>query len=436
MDTKWKNTRYLSKLLPYLTSLWKQDWLWLLLGIGAYIFGFRLAGSLKDAIPKHMSLLALKINLSFALGGISLIKYILIRQKWNLGTTSMHFFQEWLCRKRNMYRLLFLYGTVFSALAAALFYVVKTESDRTKVYSVNYMLLKTSAVGYILIGTLAIQWAICQVTIAHELNKWLGSFMENAEKINQKNLEAAVRNEKMKVDLISNVSHDLKTPLTSMVGYIELLKKEKLDDVMSDYVEVISNRAQKLKQMIDSLFDLAKTSSGNVKLKFESMEMNRLIEQVLADMAEQVTQSRRELVVTLAQEPTAFTADSIHMYRIVQNLIENALKYSQESTRIFLKSSAVNWQSQPGSQENGQKVRFEITNTSNYPMDFTKEQILERFARGDESRTTEGNGLGLAIVNTYTAALGGSFDITIDCDQFKAAVEFQATPDPTRPKSP
>ena len=105
------------------------------------------------------------------------------------------------------------------------------------------------------------------------------------------------------------------------------------------------------------------------------------------------------------------------LYRICQNLLENALKYSQEYTRIFLKTVVV-------VEEDIPKIRFEITNTAGYRMEFTKEQVVERFVRGDESRTTEGNGLGLAIVNTYTAALGGSFEVNIDCDQFKATVEF------------
>ena len=228
----------------------------------------------------------------------------------------------------------------------------------------------------------------------------------------------------MKVDLISNVSHDLKTPLTSMVGYIELMKKEELSDILSDYTEVLSRKAQKLKEMIDSLFDLAKTSSGNVELHMEQMEMNCLVEQVQADMADRIGESGREFVVMLTEEPTDFVADSGYMYRIIQNLMENALKYSQEHTRIFLKSSVLPAGEGGGLGDPGQKVRFEITNTSSYQMNFTREQIVERFARGDESRTTEGNGLGLAIVNTYAAALGGAFDVAIDCDQFKASVEF------------
>ena len=149
----------------------------------------------------------------------------------------------------------------------------------------------------------------------------------------------------------------------------------------------------------------------------EVLELNRLVEQVEADMADVIEDSGREMVPMLAKLPTDFVADSSYMYRIVQNLLENALKYSQEQTRIFLKTSIEK-------SEEGMMVRLEITNTANYRMEFSKEQIVERFVRGDKSRTTEGNGLGLAIVNTYTAALGGRFDVQVDCDQFKAVVEF------------
>ncbi len=273
-------------------------------------------------------------------------------------------------------------------------------------------------------GTVLIQWIVSNLVISFYMKKKLKLYMENLEQINQISLETALRSEQMKVDLISNVSHDLKTPLTSMVGYLELMKKEELSDVVADYLEVLSRKAQKLKEMIDSLFDLAKTSSGNVELHMEQMEMNCLIEQVQADMGDRIAESGREFVVMLTEEPTDFIADSSYMYRIFQNLVENALKYSQEYTRIFMKSSVIHVKEEGSTEETGQKVRFEITNTSSYQMNFTREQIVERFARGDESRTTEGNGLGLAIVNTYTAALGGTFDVKIDCDQFKASVEF------------
>lgn len=270
-------------------------------------------------------------------------------------------------------------------------------------------------------GTVLIQFVIAETSVILYMNRVLSHHVNDMEEIVQKNVkeatESMIRSERMKVDLISNVSHDLKTPLTSMVGYIELIKKEELSDVVSDYVEVLDNKAQKLKEMIESLFDLAKTSSGNIKLNMEKMELNRLVEQVRADMEDKFAESDREVVLELTEEETDFTSDSSYMYRVCQNLMENALKYSAENTRIFFKTKRV--------QLNGMDmVQFEVTNTANYRMDFTKDQIVERFARGDKARTTDGNGLGLAIVSTYTSALGGSFDVTIDCDQFKAVVAF------------
>ena len=348
------------------------------------------------------------MNLSLGIGIWGVLSFLL--WFWNRRWKPSHdkFYQEW--KKKLKKQQVVLCSAGVAALLAALMrfqYIYGNLWDYA-----NY------STGYILVITVIIQWILCEVIVLSFMKKKLEEYMEALEQINKKNLETALRSEQMKVDLISNVSHELKTPLTSMVGYIELMKKEELTDVLSDYVEVLSRKAQKLKEMIDSLFDLAKTSSGNVELKIEPLEMNRLIEQVYADMEDRIELSGRELIVSLAQEDTGFLADSSYMYRICQNLLENALKYSQEYTRIFLKTIVLPAQGEK------QKVRFEITNTAGYRMEFSKEQIVERFARGDESRTTDGNGLGLAIVNTYTAALGGRFDVKIDCDQFKAAVEF------------
>ena len=232
-------------------------------------------------------------------------------------------------------------------------------------------------------------------------------------------LDAAVENslkkERMQTELITNVSHDLKTPLTSMVGYIELIKKEELSDLVRDYVDVLSERAEKLKEMINSLFSLAKASSGNIELHPEKFELNRLVEQIFADMDDHVKESELQFVKQLTEENTEIISDNMYFYRICQNLIENALKYSAKHTRVFVKTYQ---------KESSDHLCLEITNTAGYPMDFTKEEIIERFFRGDKQRSSEGNGLGLAIVSTYVKALGGEFDIKIDCDQFKACVEI------------
>lgn len=205
-----------------------------------------------------------------------------------------------------------------------------------------------------------------------------------------------------------------------MVGYIELIKREELSDVVRDYVDVISERAEKLKEMINSLFNLAKASSGNVELHLEPFEVNRMIEQIFADMDDRIRESHLEFVTDLTKEDTSLISDNSYFYRICQNLIENALKYSANGTRVFVKTKLLQL-------DGKEEVCLEVTNTSGYPMDFTKEDIIERFARGDKARSGDGNGLGLAIVSTYAKALGGEFDILIDCDQFKACLKFPKT---------
>ena len=183
-------------------------------------------------------------------------------------------------------------------------------------------------------------------------------------------------------------------------------------------MDVISSRAEKLGEMINSLFSLAKASSGNIELHKEKFELNRLIEQIFADMDDKMKDSGLTFVTQLTEEDTEIYSDNSYFYRICQNLIENALKYSAKGTRVFVKTYK---KDVLGS---GEKNVLEITNTSAYPMDFEKEDIIERFARGDKARSSEGNGLGLAIVSTYAKALDGEFDIKIDCDQFKAIVSI------------
>ena len=273
--------------------------------------------------------------------------------------------------------------------------------------------------------TVIIQYVVCLTYIKNFMNKKLDIFMEHLEEINRmkiekaleiekKSLEKVSRSDQLRMDLITNVSHDLKTPLTSMVGYLELIKKEELSDVVRDYVDVIVDKTDKLKEMIDSLFSLAKVSSGNVELHMETFHFNRLMEQIMADMKDKIDESELQFVTKLTDEDTEIISDNMYCYRICQNLLENALKYSAKGTRVFVKTFV----------KDNDKLCLEMTNTAGYFMDFEKEDILEKFARGDKSRSTEGNGLGLAIVSSYAKALGGEFDIQIDCDQFKACLKL------------
>lgn len=361
------------------------------------------------------------INLFLSVPVIVFVSAWLERKYKDWIPADEHFYEEWKEQYKRQQRMILRVFLLLMVFACVIF------MNRYEFYGYNY------AKFYLLFATFILQCAVSEILVIRFMMKRLDMYMNQINEINKDTVEQALakaleiektsmekvsRSDQLRMDLITNVSHDLKTPLTSMVGYIELLKKEELSDTARDYLEVISNRAGKLKEMIESLFTLAKVSSGNVELRKEHITLNRLIEQIFADMQDKILQSGLEFVTLLSKEDTGMIADNGYMYRICQNLLENALKYSAKGTRIFVATRVLD------EKLNDEKVCLEITNTAGYHMDFQKEDIVERFARADKARTTEGNGLGLAIVSTYAKALGGEFDIFVDCDQFKARVIF------------
>lgn len=234
---------------------------------------------------------------------------------------------------------------------------------------------------------------------------------KNLKHIMEKQMQA----ERMKIDLITNVSHDLKTPLTSMVGYIDLLKKEELSSEARDYVEILGVKQEQLKNMIQDIFELSKSTSGTVELELEELDMKKLLEQTLGDMEDAITDSGMEIRKKLSEEPAKFVGDGKKMYRVFQNLISNALKYSLKGTRIYIEET-----------RSDKTIEVSIKNTASYEMDFTEEEVLERFARADKARNTEGHGLGLAIAESFVKNMGGTFEVDIDGDQFKVSVRVEA----------
>ena len=419
MATKWKNT----------SEKWKEinarnrD-LIMVLGVGAMAGGLFFIlmnviyrGYYSDAASLIISAIG---NVSFGGGSILLVNNFLSRKygEWKCETDD--YYEEWKEKVWEQDKKILKAAGIVLFLACMYLLSIVTEGY-----------VHTGA-AYLTVLTAFIQTAL-YLTVSHRFwQRKLGFIIDHLEEmteqrisealeIERKSLEKVSRSDQLRVDLITNVSHDLKTPLTSMVGYIELIKKEELSDVVKDYIDVISERAEKLKEMINSLFSLAKASSGNVELQVERFEVNRLIGQIFADLDDRIKESGLSFVEQLTDENTEIETDNMYLYRIVQNLLENALKYSAKGTRMFVKTYRK--VKEPGQAE---RLCLEITNTAGYYMDFTKEDIVERFARGDKSRSSEGNGLGLAIVSTYTKALGGEFDIRIDCDQFKACLEFPA----------
>jgi signal transduction histidine kinase len=222
------------------------------------------------------------------------------------------------------------------------------------------------------------------------------------------------RSERMKMELITNVSHDLKTPLTSIVSYVDLLaKEENLPEHVRDYVAILGQKSARLGALIQDLFDLSKANTENVAIEMETLDLARLINQTLADMDEQIKASGLVLRLSIPDEPVQIVSDGKKLYRVWENLISNALKYSLDNSRVFIELTV-----------EGKEAIATIKNTANYEMNFSEDEILQRFVRGDEARTTEGSGLGLSIVQSFTQISGGRFRVKIDGDLFKVELRF------------
>lgn len=228
----------------------------------------------------------------------------------------------------------------------------------------------------------------------------------------QNEIEKRMVSEKMKVELITNVSHDLKTPLTSMINYIDLLKEEDLQpDYTNDYVRVLDEKSKRLKSLIENIFDISKASSGNMNIRYEKLNMVELVNQTLAECEDYLALSKLSIKKNFTDEKFYVNADGKMLWRVTENIMNNAVKYSLPGTRIYLELS-----------EQEQYVCFTVKNIAGYEMNFTADSIVERFVRGDESRTTAGTGLGLSIVKSFTEAMGGKMQVDIDGDLFKISV--------------
>ena len=421
MDTKWKN------LIKEAKAFLKLNWPLIpgavLILTGIYLEYFMLVDA--DYRPMDESvIIGLTGNFVLGAGGVMTLGQILkiIYENWVPEDES--FYKKWKETGKKLDRIAAAAGAVCVVAAYIYLYTLISWHNYGNYYW-NY------AAGYMMAFTIVVQYILAQIVLNRFKNRKMDLLMEQMEEVNRrridvaleiekKSLEKVTRSDQLRVDLITNVSHDLKTPLTSMVGYIELIRKEDLSDTVRDYVDVISARAEKLKEMVDSLFSLAKASSGNIELHPDKFELNRMVGQIFADMDDRIRESGLEFVTRLTEDSTELVSDNSYFYRICQNLMENALKYSAKGTRVFVKTYVSHTEKEGRGFE--ERLCMEITNTSAYPMDFEAEDIVERFARGDKARTGDGNGLGLAIVSTYAKALGGEFEIKIDCDQFKAVV--------------
>ena len=226
-------------------------------------------------------------------------------------------------------------------------------------------------------------------------------------------VEERVRAERMKTELITNVSHDLKTPLTSIINYTKLLLDMELKpDEAADYVRIIEKKSDRLKKLTADLFDISKIRSGNEDIKLERLNIGLLINQTMGELDNEIKNSGLEFIVKTDDE-LFITADGRKLSRVMNNLIGNILKYAMHGTRVYITA-----------ERRGEKAAVELKNIASYRMEFDDNEITERFVRGDKSRTEDGNGLGLAIAKSYTEACGGTFAVRTDGDLFKVIMEF------------
>lgn len=230
-------------------------------------------------------------------------------------------------------------------------------------------------------------------------------------------IEAAIeqrnRSNKMRVELITNVSHDLKTPLTSIINYADLLCEEDLPPTASEYAKALQKKAYRLKTMVQDVFELSKATSGNLPVEKHTLDLVRLLKQTLADMEERIQESTLTFKTIIPDMPVWVEADGDRLYRVFQNLFINALQYSLENSRVHVILSLED-----------KTACVKVKNTSKQELDFDTQEIMERFVRADTSRTSEGSGLGLSIAQSFTEACDGTFHIETDADMFIACVEL------------
>ena len=230
----------------------------------------------------------------------------------------------------------------------------------------------------------------------------------------QNAIAKAVKDERLRAELITNVSHDLKTPLTSIITYVDLLKNcDIADPKAQEYIHVLDDKGAKLKRLIDDLIEASKVTSGNVSVNLAPMNLSELCLQSTVDVQQDFDKNNLNLVVKQGEKPVTVTADGAKTFRVIENLLSNARKYSARGSRVYVSVY-----------EQGGKGVFEIKNISAQPLDITPDELTERFVRGDKSRTAEGNGLGLSIAKELCKVQNGELELSIDGDLFKAKVEF------------
>lgn len=362
----------------------------------------------------------------FLIGYMSLVRRIKARTVWkNSITRALGGFIKLLFVNMN-----FVWKTVllFGAFSIIHWLTLLTGSSISLRWIMIMLIIELLAFVYLIrmsIGRQKVRSGIEHIS-AGEVNYKIplqglkGEHLMMAERVNSIGegldaaLEESMKNERLKTDLITNVSHDIKTPLTSIINYIDLLKMEDLKDPrIQRYLEVLEEKAQRLKTLTEDVVEASKVSSGNITLEIMNINLVEMIQQTSGEFEEKFKAGNLEEVRSLPEEEVIIRADGRRMWRVLENIYNNAAKYAMKGTRIYADLRVQDT-----------TVIFSLKNVSEHPLNFTADELTERFLRGDVSRSTEGSGLGLSIAKSLTIMQGGTFELYLDGDLFKVTITF------------
>ena len=292
-------------------------------------------------------------------------------------------------------------------LALVNIYAYKVMSDRIKSYNKIKTAINDLYNGKTDIKLIENDFSNEDKDTANEVNDIAGG-LSNA--INER-----LKSERLKTELITNVSHDIKTPLTSIINYVDLLKKENIQgEKANEYLNILDNKSQRLKKITDDLVEASKASSGAMKLNMETLNVNEIIKQVSGEFEDRFKLRRLEEIISFPEKETYIKADSRYLYRVLENMYSNIAKYAMEGTRVYIDIIE---------QENN--IYIKLKNVSKQKLNISTDELMQRFVRGEASRNTEGSGLGLSIAKSLTELQNGKFNIYLDGDLFKVTIEFQ-----------
>lgn len=421
-------------------------------GAGMYLFIARVANALWQSVPENMMALiagvsALALSLIFSFFYYSFVRRIkagrlwkdsLLRRSAQVAAKGVRYaYRNWDLVLRvwvpfGIFVLLHL-----CVMAVALFSMIGRNGGMSR-FALMLIILIVIADG--VVGVFLYRSAQARQVILEGIRKISGGDLEHkvkeegmygdnlvmARAVNSigdsvKNaVETSMKDERLKADLITNVSHDIKTPLTSIINYVDLIKRENVNDPkIREYINVLDAKSQRLKQLTDDLVEASKISSGNIVLQWEKINLVELLNQTIGEFSEKFKERALYPVLSAPESDIFIRADSRRIWRVIENLFNNIFKYALEGTRVYIDLDYAK------SKEGGKKwVVLSVKNISATPLKVRPEELTERFIRGDESRTTEGSGLGLSIAKNLVEVQNGIFEIVMDGDLFKVNLSF------------